>query len=118
MAGEHKGRAKTKPIPQTMRGKKRYILFELVPQGGARLDEKGVSRALWETMLSLYGSVGTARQKLWLVRWNPAKSRGILRCALEHTEEVKAGLLFLKSVSGSAVLPRTLKTSGSVGKLI
>ncbi|MFH1224627.1 MAG: Rpp14/Pop5 family protein [Candidatus Diapherotrites archaeon] len=106
---------KTKPIPPTLRGKKRYISFELAC--ATRLQESAVSKALWETMLSLYGSVGTARQKFTLFKWSPAQNRGAVRCALGHEADVKAGILAVKEVGGTPVLPKTIKTSGSVCKV-
>lgn len=106
---------KTKPIPPTLRGKKRYISFEL--SCGTKLQESAVSKALWETMLSLYGSVGTARQKFTLFKWSPAQNHGAVRCALGHEADVKAGILMVKEVSGVQVLPKTIKTSGSIGKV-
>ncbi len=105
----------TRPVPPTMRGKKRYVLFEL--KGGKGLNEQDVSKALWREFLRLYGEIGTAKMKLWLANWNPNSGKGIARCALEHLDECKSGLLFVKRVSGKEVVPQTLKTSGSICKL-
>lgn len=104
-----------KPIPKSMRGKKRYVLFELVSD--ERFDEEEVKKALWKTILQLFGELGAAKQKFWFVKWSKPKQRGIVRCALEHTDEVKTGLLFLKEISGKSVVPRTLLTSGNIKKL-
>ncbi len=102
-----------KPIPPTMRGKKRYISFELI--GGEKLSENEISKAVWENFLKLYGEVGVARQKIWMIEFK--KGKGIIRCANETTEEVKAGLLFLKKVSSMSVNPKITLVSGSLKKL-
>ncbi|MFH1586961.1 MAG: Rpp14/Pop5 family protein [Candidatus Diapherotrites archaeon] len=102
-----------KPIPPTMRGKKRYINFELI--GGEKLGENEVSKAVWDVFLKLYGEVGVARQKIWMIEFK--KGNGILRCSNETTEEVKAGLLFLKKVASTAVNPKITLVSGSLRKL-
>jgi len=105
----------TRPVPPTMRGKKRYVLFEL--KGGKGLAEQDVSKALWGGFLRLYGELGTAKMKLWLANWDPKEGKGIVRCALEHLDECRSGIVFVGRVSGREVVPQTLKTSGSIRKL-
>jgi ribonuclease P/MRP protein subunit POP5 len=104
-----------KPIPSSMRGKKRYILAEL--QCEHSLPEKEVQDALWKTFHRLYGELGTAQQKLWFVKFSAKNNRFIVRCALERTDEVRAGMLFIKEVAGCKVIPKTILTSGSMAKL-
>ena len=104
-----------RPIPPTMRGKKRYLLFRLESKG--RLNERAVKDVLMKEFLRLYGEVGIARQKLNFITFSPKSGKGIVRCALESVTEVRAGIMFLKEVSGLAVRPETLLTSGSVKKL-
>ena len=99
-----------KPIPLSMRGKKRYVSFQLLTE--RKLEEKEVSQAIWQTLLQLYGEVGTARMKPWLASFSGDK--GVLRCALASVEEAKAGLLFLEKVGQTKVSPKILKVSGSV----
>ncbi len=104
-----------KPIPPTLRGKKRYVKFEL--NSDVSLFEKDVKFAIWNTFSRIYGEKGVAEQKLWLIKWFPDKNEGILRCALEKLEEVKAGLLFVKEVQKEPVIPILKKVSGSIKKL-
>ncbi len=103
------------PIPASYRGKKRYISFQLLAK--EKFSEQDVGLAVWETFLHLFGEVGTARQKLWLVGFDSRQGIGVVRCALEHLEEVKAGLLFVKQVDGKPVVPKVLGVSGSLGKV-
>ncbi len=104
---------KRKPLPPTARGKKRYIVFRLA--GGEELSQKQVHHAIWKAMLELYGSAGTAKQRTQLIEFE--KGRGIVRCDRGHTEEIKAGLLFVENVDGTKVVPKTVKTSGTLKKL-
>lgn len=103
------------PVPSSLRGKKRYVLFRL--SSSKNLSMKEVENALWNLFFELFGEVGTARQKLWLIGFNSKKGLGILRCSLDHTEEVKAGILFFKEVSGLSVVPEIVRVSGSLSKL-
>jgi ribonuclease P/MRP protein subunit POP5 len=98
------------PIPLSLRGKKRYIAFAL--ECDKTLNESAVSEAIWKSLLQMYGEIGTARQKPWLASYS--KNQGVLRCAHNSVEEVKAGLLFVEKVGESRVIPRILKVSGSV----
>ncbi|HIH10030.1 MAG TPA: hypothetical protein HA254_05180 [Candidatus Diapherotrites archaeon] len=103
------------PIPLSLRGKKRYVKFRL-------LSPRAFSeKELWESVLATFGSIfggkGVADQRLWLIKWIPEKSEGIVRCSMEETEGVKAGLLFVDKISGVPVIPLIVKVSGSVKKL-
>ena len=104
-----------KPIPSTIRGKKRYVLFALHSE--SRLRPNDVNESLWKVMLNLFGERGVGEQKLWLVLWDERNGRGIARCSYNKVEELKEGILFMKDVKGANVLPKTMKVSGSISKL-
>ena len=108
-------KANLKPIPSTIRGKKRYVLFALNSE--ARLSERDVNTALWNVMLKLFGEKGVAGQKLWLVLWDAGKGKGVARCSNSGVEGLKEGILFLKAVGQANVTPKTIATSGSMLKL-
>lgn len=106
-----------KPIPSTLRGKKRYVLFSLVCAEGKTFSEKEVFHAIWNSFSSVFGSHGLAEQKLWLLKWFPSERKGIVRCSLPELEKVVAGLLFVQQVQGVKVVPLVLSVSGSAKKL-
>lgn len=103
------------PIPSSMRGKKRYVLFELRSRGS--LTKNLVESAIYSTFLREYGSIGVGRQKLRLVLFNPESGKGIVRCSLECLTEVKVGILFVQEVGQEKVVPRVIRVSGSMRKL-
>ncbi|HLC79336.1 MAG TPA: Rpp14/Pop5 family protein [archaeon] len=104
-----------KPIPPTLRGKKRYIKFSLLCS--ANLSERDVGAEISNIFSAIFGASGIASQRLWLIKWFSQKNEGIVRCALPQEENVKAGLLFLQKVRQEQVIPVILKVSGSVKKL-
>ena len=108
-------KANLKPIPSTIRGKKRYVLFALHSE--SRLRANDVNESLWKVMLKLFGERGVGEQKLWLVLWDERKGSGIARCSNNNVEELKEGLLFMKDVRGANVIPKTMAVSGSISKL-
>ncbi|MFA4907423.1 MAG: Rpp14/Pop5 family protein [archaeon] len=103
------------PIPSSLRGKKRYLLFEF--KSASRIPKSAAESALLSALMRLYGSVGTAKIKPRLMRFNPKSGKGILRCSLEGFNEAKAGIIFVQECQNQGVSPRLLKASGSVKKL-
>ena len=71
-----------KPIPSTIRGKKRYVLFALHSE--SRLRPNDVNESLWKVMLNLFGERGVGEQKLWLVLWGERNGRGIAKCSYQQ----------------------------------
>jgi RNase P/RNase MRP subunit POP5 len=103
------------PIPRVLRGKKRYLKFAFLPS--KPFSEKSVWSSVSSVFFQLFGEVGLATQKLWLVSWNEDKCEGIVRCSHDSVENVKAGLLFVQEIEGNKVIPVLLKVSGSIKKL-
>jgi len=104
-----------KALPLSQRGKKRYVLFEIFAE--KPLSATQVEKAVVQKFAELFGSKGLAEQKLQFIGFYGLKNQGILKCSLEKCEEVKAGLLFLKSISGIQCIPSIVSVSGSVKKL-
>ena len=104
-----------KPIPPTMRGKKRYIEFQLI--ASAEISQEGTKNAVFGVFERLFGEAGIASQKLWMVKWLKTSNTGILRCSLSQEENVKAGLLFVTRAGGTGVVPLVKRVSGSIRKL-
>ncbi|MCR4368777.1 MAG: hypothetical protein NUV67_02610 [archaeon] len=104
-----------KPIPPTMRGKKRYIKFRLICEG--KIAERDVRGAIWGVFGQIFGDHGIAGQRLWMANWDFEKNIGILRCSLGPIEEVKAGLLFVRQAGGKEVIPVILGVSGTIKSL-
>ncbi|MDO8634188.1 MAG: Rpp14/Pop5 family protein [archaeon] len=106
---------RVKALPSSQRGKKRYVLFELLADKplSAAIVQKEVEKKFAE----LFGSRGMALQKLHFIGFYGQKNLGVLKCSLETCEEVKAGLLFVKSIAGFPIIPRIVSVSGSVKKL-
>ena len=103
-----------KPIPPTLRGKKRYIKVEFISE--VNLSENDVGNGVLSKFIRIFGEKGVAEQKLWLVKWI-GKNKCIFRCALEKEDDVKTGLLFVKKINEIRVNPIILSVSGSLKKL-
>ena len=103
-----------KPIPPTLRGKKRYIKVEFI--SAVDLNESEVRASIWSKFTRIFGEKGIAEQKLWLVKWI-GQNKCIFRCSLENEDNVKTGLLFVKKIGEIRVNPCILAVSGSLKKI-
>jgi ribonuclease P/MRP protein subunit POP5 len=105
----------------SLRERRRYLLFEVMSE--REIDKRELMKEIWNSMYSLYGDVGASESKLWLIEYHTneqqnkkdAKSSvGILRCAHDKVEEVRASLACIHSVNDARVGIRVMRTSGSI----
>ena len=102
------------PIPLSLRDKKRYLVFELDSEKS--LGEKDVSFAVKKLFLKLFGELGISKMNYQFILFSSKSKKGILKCRHTAVEDLKAGILLLKEVNGASIVPKTLKTSGTVKK--
>ncbi|MCX8158179.1 MAG: hypothetical protein N3D73_00770 [Candidatus Diapherotrites archaeon] len=108
---------KLKIAKTTMRGKKRYLAFRVLPDSNL-FSKAEVEEAIWNNLLSLYGIRGCAIIRPWLIYWDKNKNYGILRYSLVMNNEVRASFLFLDRISKQRVIVLTHKISGNINKLL
>ena len=101
-----------KGLPPALKRKKRYIAFELICE--QELDEKEFLSALWNSMLSLFGEIGSSHCGIWLEYFDGR--RGILRCYRDALNKVKVALTLISSVGEVEVIPKILGVSGTIKK--
>ena len=107
-------------LPPSLRGRRRYIVFEVISERG--IDKKALLKEIWDSIYSLYGDVGASESKLWLIGYGYDKrkdrdigrDRGILRCAHDKVEEVRAALACIHSVNEAKVGIRVIGISGTI----
>lgn len=103
-------------IPPSLRGRRRYIVFEVISERG--IDKKALLKEILDSIYSLYGDVGASESKLWLIGYDKRKDtdigRGILRCAHDKVEEVRAALACIHSVNEARVGISVIGISGTI----
>lgn len=104
-----------KPLPKSKRERKRYLLFEI--NSGAELDGSELWNALKNAFLSKYGQSGFAEINPRIVKFNPRKGLGIIKCRRGSEQRVRKAFAFLKKVKNSSVRARSLRCSGSLRSL-
>jgi len=108
---------KLKALMPSLREKKRYLAFEIVSKGKIKAHS-GVSRAIWQGMLSFAGTKGAAQAGLMLLpeKYNERSQRGIARVSHTGVDALKASLALVQDVEGSPAIARSLGVSGSLKK--
>ncbi|HUV02540.1 MAG TPA: Rpp14/Pop5 family protein [Desulfobacteria bacterium] len=105
----------------SLRERRRYLLFELM--GEREIDKRELMKEIWNSIYSLYGDVGASESKLWLIKYHRLEDRkeeestlivGVLRCAHNKVEEVRASLACIHTVNDARVGIRVIRTSGSI----
>ena len=104
-----------KTLPPTLRDKHRYMAFQVIGERDFKKDE--MKRALWDACLSTLGTLGTARAKPWLIKFDEKTQTGIIRTDRGHVEEVRFALMLITKINGSNALFRILGVSGTIKRL-
>lgn len=86
-------------------------MFEVLSEIG--IDKHRLLNAIWDSVYSLYGDIGTSESKLWLIRYDK-KGIGILRCTHTKVEEVRAALACVHSVNGAGIGISVIGVSGTI----
>lgn len=108
-------------LPPTLRERKRYIVFEMISE--REIAKRELVEEINDAIYSLYGDVGASKSRIWLIGYKKKKKDedtgtdvgvGILRCAHDKVEEVRAALACIHSVNEARIGIRVIKISGSI----
>lgn len=115
-----------------VRLKTRYILFEILYPGNAKLDGSALSlrnpaaglssRTLFREIRSSiqvnFGELGLGQTQstLSLRYYSPQTQTGILRVTREHARMVQGALAYICVLEGKSVIIRVLRVSGAIKK--
>ncbi|MHC1611017.1 MAG: Rpp14/Pop5 family protein [Candidatus Methanospirareceae archaeon] len=101
-------------LPPSLRERRRYLRFEVISE--REIDKRELLKAIWDSLYGLYGDVVASESKIWLIEYHKGEKNGvgILRCAHDKTDEVRASLACIHSVNGAQVGIRVIKTSGTI----
>ncbi len=111
---------KMKPMLPSLREKKRYLVFEILPENKEVKITSffDVNRAVWDACLAFLGELGTSKAGIMLLKdkWDAKKQRGIVRVDRKYVDHVKTSLALVKKVNGEKALIRCIGVSGVLGK--
>ena len=103
-------------LPPSLRERRRYLLFEVLSERA--LDKWELLKEILDSLYALYGDFGASASKVWLIEYHTldgtSGGRGILRCAHQQVEEVRAALACIHAVNNVRVGIRVIRTSGTL----
>lgn len=106
-----------KPLPSTLREKKRYLVFEVLSKHTHLPLAKAV-KAIAFAYTSLHGSKGSANAGLLYLarRSHDQLSKGMIRVNRNHVTDLKASLPLIKDIDGHDAIIRSIGVSGMIKK--
>jgi ribonuclease P/MRP protein subunit POP5 len=107
-------------LPPSLRERKRYLVFEVLSE--REIAKRELVEEINDAIYSLYGDVGASKSRIWLIAYKKKKDVdtgtdvgvGILRCAHDKVEEVRAALACIHSVNEARIGIRVIKISGTI----
>jgi len=98
--------------------RQRYVLFEIISNSVLDLEKDMILHAIWKQLIKTFGEKITFLAGLWMIRWDPIRKVGILRCDNITLGEVIAGLALITHINNISVIFHTRKTSGTIKKTL
>ena len=79
---------KLKTLPLSLRRKKRYISFMVIPEEGETFTYTDLESGIWNTMLDFLGENGLSKTSFWLMKdcWNEKKDSPLNRIGIDVQE--------------------------------
>jgi ribonuclease P/MRP protein subunit POP5 len=93
-----------------LRQRKRYLVLEI--ESEEPVSEKDLSQEILSSQVSLFGDLGTSRNRLRLISF--CGRFGILRCSYLSVSQTRAALATIRSIGGIRAAVRIKGTSGTI----
>ncbi|WP_456472809.1 Rpp14/Pop5 family protein [Methanocaldococcus sp.] len=101
-----------KPLPPTLREKKRYIAIKILYDG--EIKERELINLIREASLNFYGCWGTSKANPWLVYFNYPYA--IIRCQRDNVDFVRSSLILIREFKDKPINIICLGVSGTIRK--
>jgi ribonuclease P/MRP protein subunit POP5 len=101
-----------KHLKPTLRERNRYLAFEVDAEGP--LDRKPVVDAVWGSLMRLHGELGAAKTSLWVMDWDPAKRRGVIKTNHMGTEILRSSIALVREIDGKKAAVHVRRSSGTL----
>jgi|SRR3989338_7281742 len=110
-------KAKIKSLLPSLREKKRYLVYEVISKSRFN-DTVHVNKAVLDASKEFLGNLGMAKAGIIPIndQWNADMQRGVIRVNNRHVDELKASLVFARSVDGKEAIIRSIGASGILKK--
>jgi len=105
-----------KILPPTLRERRRYIAFQVIPGKDEEFTYSDLESAILGVLLDFLGEEGVAKTSIWLLKdtWDPVKKTGIIKCNHKSTERIIASLGLIDRLGDNRICFKILKVSGTI----
>ena len=97
-------------VKKTQRGKRRYILFELLCEESFKRDK--IVSSIWDSCLGFLGELGASRTSLWVHEYE--NNQGIVSCNTRSVDDVIVCLSLIRRIENKRVRIHIKGVSGTV----
>jgi ribonuclease P/MRP protein subunit POP5 len=104
-----------KPVPPTLRAKKRYIAFKVHSE--ARVSKKDVTNTILQETVRFYGELSASDFGLWIMEFDEETGDGFLVCNRRFQGDMIACLALIDLVGRENVSFQVLGASGTIKAL-
>lgn len=100
--------------------RQRYILFEyrMDPSKTDISIEKSIIRAIWSSLINLFGEYIAYKSGLWLIKSDSNQKYCIIRCDNITKEKVITAIAFVTELNKNPIVFHTICTSGTIRKIL
>jgi RNase P/RNase MRP subunit POP5 len=95
--------------------RRRYLALKV--ESEEPLSERDLVRAIWGSILQLFGEYGASQTNLYLVEFSPEDGCGILRCSHKAVDMVRASVAAMTRVNEKSVAIHVVRVSGTLRAL-
>ena len=103
-----------KPLPPSLRGRRRYIAYEVISED--KILEEDLTNTIWHSILNFLGEQGTSQTNIWIVKdsYDEKNQTGLIRCSHDSVEHVRASLALIERIGDIRVIIKVLGISGTI----
>jgi len=103
-----------KPLPPSLRGRRRYIAFHVISEEQILLDD--LNNTIWHTILNFLGEHGASKTDIWFAKdtYDEKKQMGLIRCSHTSVEQIRTSLALIERIGDTRVVVKVLGISGTI----
>jgi ribonuclease P/MRP protein subunit POP5 len=103
-----------KPLPSSLRGRRRYIAYQVISEEKILLDD--LMNTIWHSVLNFLGESGTSKTDIWIVKdtFDEKNQMGLIRCSHTSVEQVRTSLALIERIGDTRVVFKILGISGTI----
>jgi len=95
--------------------RRRYLALKV--ESEYPLSERDLIRAIWDSILQLFGEYGASQTNLYLIEFTPKNGCAILRCSHKAADMVRASVAAITRVNEKPVAIHVIRVSGTLRAL-